>query len=180
MIKKILILLLILFLIKPALFSQEKEDKKGIYLHSCLVVPFVLPGIGFGCRCNSKWNIQLSGVFWKFKDREWGHFDSSIYSGFLDVHYKMSRKRLKPYIIASHGIIRLNSKWVREGLRGGTYESKDTKTFFGYGLGAGLNYSLYKSISLYFEVRGYLLLYESCGIHAGRLFTMSAGISINL
>jgi opacity protein-like surface antigen len=184
--KKILIVLLILFLIKPVLFSQEKDDRKGVYFHSCLVMPDVseglhfLPGIGLGYNFNSKWSIQLSGVFRKFKDREWGHFYSSIYSVFLDVQYKMSRKRLNPYIIVSEGIILLNSKWVRERLNGGTYESKDSDMFFGAGLGAGLNYSLNKSISLYFEARGYLLLYESSGIHAGRLFTMAAGISINL
>ena len=146
--KKNLIVLLILFLITPMLFSQEKEDKKDVYLHTCLVMPFFLPGIGLGYNFNSKWSIQLSGVFRKFKDREWGHFYSSIYSVFLDVHYKMSRKRLKPYIIVSEGLILSNSKWVRERLNGGTYESKDSDMFFGAGLGAGLNYSLNKSIAI--------------------------------
>jgi hypothetical protein len=130
--KTLIIVLLLMILIKPALYSQKKEAVRGVYLHSCFVMPNFLEGfpvIGFGYKINSRWSIQLSGVLRKFKDRGRDYLTSSIYACFLDVKYELNRKPLNPYIIISEGLICENSIWIRDHFLWGRHEFKESNFF---------------------------------------------------
>ena len=83
-------------------------------------------------------------------------------------------------LLISEGMIVVNKKKIFRLHPLWTYESKETDFYFGIGTGAGVRYNLSKKISLYLEVRGYLLLYENNGIRAGGFYPVTGGLSFEL
>lgn len=179
----VLILSVILVALLPCKANENAD--RGLFIHSFLMLPDVTEGLlsflggSIGYDLNSRLSIQGSGIYRKYKEKKEGIFNTSLYALFLDLKYRLNRKRLCPYLLMSKGIIIVNSKRIFRLPPHWTYESKDTDFYFGIGTGVGMQFDLSKKISLYLEVRGYLLLYESNGFHAGGFYPFLGGISFD-
>ena len=181
------IFVLVLFIISVALLPCQAGESAecGLFIHASLMLPDVEEGLfcffggGIGYDLNSRFSIRGSGIYRKYKEKEEGIFNTSLYALFLDLKYSLNRKRLCPYLLISEGIIVVNGKRIFRFHPLWTYESKETDFYFSIGTGAGMQFDLSKKISLYLEVRGYLLLYESNGIRSGGFYPILGGLSFD-
>ena len=181
------IFVLVLFVILAALLpcQADESEERGLFIHSFLMLPdmpeglFSFLGGGIGYNLNPRFSLRGSGIYRKYKEKEEGIFNTSLYALFLDLKYSLNRKRLCPYLLISEGIIIVNSKRIFRFHPLWTYESKETDFYFSIGIGAGMQFDLSKKISLYLEIRGYLLLYESNGIRSGGFYPILGGLSFD-
>jgi len=180
-----LIIVFVLFILMlPGRGAESVE--KGLFIDSFLMLPDVTEGwqsfigAGVGYKLSPRFCIQVGGIYRKYKEKEAGIFNNSLYSVFLDLKYKLNRKRLSPYLLISEGIIVVNKKRILRLSPVHIYESKETDFYFSIGTGAGVRYDLTKKVSLYLEVRGYLILYENDGIRFGGFYPVTGGLSFEL
>jgi opacity protein-like surface antigen len=177
-------LFIILFTLLPC--QANESTGRGPFLHSFLMLPDVADGLsgflgcGIGYNLNPRFRIQVNGIYRKYKEKDEGIFNTSLYALFCDLEYSLNRKRLHPYLLISEGIIVVNRKRIFRMQPLWTYEAKETDFYFGLGTGVGVQFDLSKKISLYLEVRGYLLLYENDGIHSGGFYPIIGGLSFEL
>ncbi len=167
------------------LSAIEKADR-GFFINSSVLIvdlfssDFNLPGGGIGYNLNSRWSIQGSGYYRKYKEKQIGRFATSTEALFLDLRYNIVRKNFSHYLFISEGIIVINRAWILPQPYHEPYRSKESDLYFFIGGGAGVSISLWKFISIFIETRLYVGLYEDEELRYFGLSPVVAGISIKL